>query len=521
MRWAKFNPFYSAGLPRAFFEALLVSGILLWLIARGSLEIPSQLVSQGFVIVAISGGSIAGLRFRRITQGGWIILLQETLIGLVYGFLTGLLAILIGLAAGTPNYIADSSVGLMLGIFVLTGSSLVYLGWRVVSELWMRWTRLTRRRFLWGLTQVHLWVVIILTALFLIFVTIGAEKNPPTWMEGREISALARFASELLTGMFPLVLVWVFLAGVAAVGVLPFSVVISWIVSRPLVKRVESLAKAARMLRSGDLSARVQPSGEDEIAQLQDDFNTMAAALEQAQRDLQAERDKVSALLTAQRELTAAVSHELRTPVATLRGYLENDLEERQGALPEAYRHDLEIMTHEILRLQNLIDDLFALSRAEVKRLDLSCRAVDAVEIIRRTVETVKPGAWGSGRVEVLADVPAVLPQVFADPLRLEQVLRNLVNNAVRHTPPGGIVVIQANVEEELVCLCVTDTGEGIPADQIEHIWERFYKGEGSTGSGLGLALVKELVETMGGTVGVESRIGEGSRFRVWLPKAA
>jgi signal transduction histidine kinase len=182
-------------------------------------------------------------------------------------------------------------------------------------------------------------------------------------------------------------------------------------------------------------------------------------------------------------------------------------------------------MEREVGRLQMLIEDLFTLSRAEVGELVLSCEPMDVGAIIRRMVDTVAPLAWRAGRVEVVVQVPPDLPLALADGRRLEQVLSNLLHNGVRHTPPGGIVAVMAAAEQDAVRIEVRDTGEGIPPEDLPHVWERFYRGEraraeDSRGAGLGLALVKELTEAMGGMVEVESVVGEGSCFAVKLPRS-
>jgi signal transduction histidine kinase len=267
----------------------------------------------------------------------------------------------------------------------------------------------------------------------------------------------------------------------------------------------------------------------------------MAADLERAVAELQTERDTVAALLRERRELIASASHELRTPVATLRGYLESTLAHWNGQPPATLRHDLEVMERETIHLQRLIGDLFTLARAEVGRLELRRTPTDVGLVVRRIVETQAPLAWQGSRVQVVAVVASGLPLALVDASRLEQVLRNLLHNAVRHTPPGGIVALEASdeageasvvgagagaVSAGWVRLRVKDTGEGIAPEELPHIWERFYRAEsararGDGGSGLGLALVKELTEAMGGTVGVESTPGEGSCFTVRLPQVA
>jgi signal transduction histidine kinase len=134
------------------------------------------------------------------------------------------------------------------------------------------------------------------------------------------------------------------------------------------------------------------------------------------------------------------------------------------------------------------------------------------------------PLAWTSGRVEVAAQLPERLPRVLCDEQRLDQILTNLLRNAVHHTLPGGLVVVSASVQPDTVSFEVRDTGSGIDPEDLPHIWDRFYRGRRTqgapAGAGLGLALVKELVEAMGGAVGAESTVGQGSRFSFDLPRA-
>jgi signal transduction histidine kinase len=302
------------------------------------------------------------------------------------------------------------------------------------------------------------------------------------------------------------------------------SSVVGYLLSRRLVARLEQLGKAAESLRSGDLAARVPVAGADEITQLQLTFNAMAADLELALRDLRAERDRVSSLLDARRQLIANVSHELRTPVATIRGYLESGLS-RDGAVPADLRSDLETMQRELVRLHGLIEDLFALSRAEVGRLDLRLEPTDVGAVVQQLVAAQAPLAWQQRRVQVLAEVDGEPSLALVDTQRLEQIVSNLIGNAVRHTPPGGLVAVAVASHAGQVEVEVRDTGDGIPPDEMPRIFERFYRGrsedvDGRAGAGLGLALVKELAEAMGGTVEADSLPGEGSRFTVHLPRS-
>jgi signal transduction histidine kinase len=194
--------------------------------------------------------------------------------------------------------------------------------------------------------------------------------------------------------------------------------------------------------------------------------------------------------------------------------------------VPQAeLRRDLEVMERETRRLQQLIEDLFTLSRAEVGALEMRCEPIDVGALVRRVAETVAPLAWRTRRLEVVTEIPDDLPPARADETRLEQVLRNLVRNSTRHTPPGGIIALTAAAVPDGVTIEVRYTGYGIAPDDLPHIWERFYRADNGRahdegGAGLGLALVKELTEAMGGTVAVNSTPGEGSCFRVTLPRA-
>jgi signal transduction histidine kinase len=313
--------------------------------------------------------------------------------------------------------------------------------------------------------------------------------------------------------------------GVATIVVLALSFVfallvssiVGYLLSRRLVGRLEQLSQAAEALRGGDLTARVPLTGRDEVSQLQQSFNTMAGDLEHAMGDLAAERDRVSGLLEAHHQLVAGVSHELRTPVATVRGYLESALR-RDGTLPRDLKSDLDTADREVVRLEALIDDLFTLSRAEVDRLELRPAPTDIGALVRGRVETQAPLAWRQRKVQLLAEVPPEGPIAQVDAQRVAQIVSNLLSNAIRHTPPGGLVAASVVAEPDVVRIEVCDTGEGIPPEALARLWERFYTGHDGAGAGLGLALVKQLTESMGGSVDVTSAPGDGSCFSIRLP---
>jgi signal transduction histidine kinase len=395
--------------------------------------------------------------------------------------------------------------------FAFAAFCVEFSAFRVGVRLWLFWDHLRRTQLRWALTHAHLMVIVLGAGLLGALEVLARLSNP------------RGFTTLFVPMLF-------FLAGfilIALLLVLLPAALFSYVVSRPTTRRLEALAEATSALRAGDYSIRVPVAGEDEVAQLQANFNAMAADLQRAVSELETQRDTVAQLLEARRQLVASVSHELRTPVATLRGYLESTLRHWNGVPPPTLRRDLEVMERETIHLQALINDLFALARAEVGQLDLRREPTDVAALARRVVQAMAPLAWQSGRVEVVVEAPADdAPLALADVSRLEQVLQNLIHNGVRHTPPGGIVAVVVGAADDAVTLQVNDTGTGIAPEDLPHIWERFYRAESSRarsdgGTGLGLALVKELTEAMSGTVAVVSTPGEGSRFTVQLPRAA
>ena len=260
--------------------------------------------------------------------------------------------------------------------------------------------------------------------------------------------------------------------------------------------------------------------------------------------EAEAARERINAARAEQsrRELMVNVSHELRTPVASIRGHVESLMiaaDQADGA-PQHEPMDsaqlgnyLGIIHRETERLGALVDDLLALARSEAGELSLALRPTDAVDVVREIHETLAPLAWRERSVTVIVERPGRVPLAMADRDRLAQVLLNLVRNAITHTPAGGIVSMTVAVgpadgqpEPGSVTISVADTGAGIAADDLDQIFERFYRVDASRnrasgGFGLGLSIVKDLVTAMGGTVSVESTVGEGSAFHVSLRPAA
>jgi signal transduction histidine kinase len=400
------------------------------------------------------------------------------------------------------SFLAGSVLAMLIG-FALEAMFL-----RGCIHLMRFWNRLRSEHLIWAFTHAQLAVAAALGAAFtvlmsaLIFVA----------SDGRPLSAIS---IAVVIGI---------LSAISVLIIFPPALFGSFIFTRPVTKRLLALKDATTSLKDGEYGIRVPVEGADEVAQLQTNFNAMASDLERAVREVEAERDNVSKVLDSRRQLVASVSHELRTPIATVRAYLESTREHWDESTPEPVRHDLDVMEHEIIRLQGLIDDLFTLSRADVGRLDIRLTDVDVAQVTRDVTQQVAQLAWNSKRVEVVAEIPMEMNAARADTRRLEQILHNLLNNAVRHTAPGGIVAVSASEEGDQIVLRVRDTGEGIPADELPHIWERFYRteharDEGMVGTGLGLAIVKDMTEAMGGSVEAESVLGEGSSFTVRLPR--
>jgi signal transduction histidine kinase len=346
---------------------------------------------------------------------------------------------------------------------------------------------------------------------------LAVESNLDTTSQvGAAFGRVVRVSLVGATILFNLVLFLVLLLAPVGLGV-------GYLLARGVTRRLERLTTAAGSIAAGDLAARIPIDSTDEIGRLSENFNTMAEQLAERERALAAAAARSEELLRANQRLVADVSHELRNPLATLRGYLEA-LEQDHGAKLPA--HDMHVIRSEIQRLTGMVDELFTLARAEARKLPLEFKVVDAGALIERLVGTLAPLAQREREITLLSRTPPDPPHVAADPMRLEQVLRNLVQNALRYTPPGGIIVLEAEpAAGGMVRISVADTGVGIAAEDLGQIFDRFYRGDSSRaretgGAGLGLALVQELVRAMGGDVGVESTPGRGSRFMITLQQA-
>jgi len=291
----------------------------------------------------------------------------------------------------------------------------------------------------------------------------------------------------------------------AIVVAIPFGV---WR-ARSISRRLERMASAADAMAEGELDARIPVRQRDEIGRLAERFNEMAATIEFNER--------------TRRAFISNVSHELRTPLSIIRATVERQLGQT-GALNPAQIASLGVIERETDMLDRMITDLFTLTRIGEQSLRLERKAFDLADLAGEAVAGIRDLAWSQSRVSVESLVSPDVPHVLADHLRIRQVLNNLLYNALRHTPEGGLIVVQAKPAGSMVEVSVSDTGRGIPSAEIDHVFERYYQAERGVrhddGSGLGLSIVKQLVTAHGGEISVESREGEGTTFRFTLPQA-
>jgi signal transduction histidine kinase len=283
---------------------------------------------------------------------------------------------------------------------------------------------------------------------------------------------------------------------------------------RPAHRRLKGLEEAARRLGSGDTSARAPEKGGDEIAAVARTFNQMAADLDRRAEELRA-ADR------ARRQLLADVSHELTTPLTAIHGYAET-LQMPQLSLDAATRaRYLDIIGQETMRLERIVGDLLDLARSEAGGVTLRIQPVPVSDLFERVLMRHRRESEEKG-VRLTTSIGARSEIVLGDADRLEQALQNLAANALRHTPGGGRIELRSERRGDSIVLSVADTGEGIRPEHLPHIFDRFYKVDAAragrpSGSGLGLSIVKAIVEQHGGTVSVSSTPGTGTVFEVLL----
>ena len=288
------------------------------------------------------------------------------------------------------------------------------------------------------------------------------------------------------------------------------ALLIGFFVFRGITRPVEQLTHAAQSLAKGDLSTRVEVDshptrlGNDELSDLGTAFNVMADHLQQSER--------------LRRDMTADLAHELRTPLAVMRGNLEAMVD---GVYPLDAEH-IKPAVDQVNLLARLIEDLRTLAMAEAGQLRLVKRPTDLSALISNTLTSFEAPA-SSQQITLRSDIASDLLSIEIDPDRIQQTLAILISNALHHTPANGSITIEACHETDRVLIEVTDSGAGIPPEDLPHVFERFYRADKSRsresgGSGLGLAIAKSIVEAHGGTIGVQSELGKGTTMIIQLP---
>lgn len=299
---------------------------------------------------------------------------------------------------------------------------------------------------------------------------------------------------------------------VAALAASALGVLLGLVISRTLTAPLAEVAQAARAFAARQWDRRVAVGGAEEIADVGRAFNLMADSLQQAE--------------TLRRNLMADIAHELGTPLTVIQGNLRAMLD---GVYP-LEQQEIGTLYDETRLLARLVDDLRELALADAGQLPLRLQVVDPSELLRAAAERFAMAAE-TQNVEIVVAGNSALPSVSADADRVAQVLRNLLANALRHTPAGGRITLQGESAPEAgsptcVRVSIVDTGSGIAAEDLPHVFERFYRGDrsrvrSSGGAGLGLAIARAWVTAMGGEIGVESAPARGSRFWFTLPVAA
>jgi signal transduction histidine kinase len=312
------------------------------------------------------------------------------------------------------------------------------------------------------------------------------------------VAVLSIFADQFL---LPLVE-----AGVIA---LLLSLILAYALSRWVADPLQQVVRAAQAYPSGATQS-LSPRGPHEVQDLTRAFNSMVTRVENSQR--------------SQREFVANVSHELKTPLTSIQGFSQAILDGTADT-PETRRQAAQIIHTEAGRMHRMVLDLLDLARLDSGTADLKMSPVDMEALLQNVVEKFTPQARNA-EIQLNLDIPQPLPVLIGDGDRLAQVLTNLVDNALKFTPPGGKVSLIATRAENEVQISITDTGPGIPPDALPRLFDRFYQvdvsraGGEAHGAGLGLAIVKEIVDAHGGRISVRSELGHGTTFVIHLPFA-
>ena len=324
-------------------------------------------------------------------------------------------------------------------------------------------------------------------------VTVGTLITPTT-----RLATLNQIAARF-TRQINLALVW---GGLIALGI---SVGLGYFLSMRLTSQLEELTNAIQSVAAGELSSKVPVETNDEVGRLAAAFNQMSDELERS-RELR-------------RQMTADIAHELRTPLSIILGRAETLAEGMLEPSPQIYR----VIYQEARRINRLVEDLRLLSLTDAGELKLERRPASIEILLASCAETFSEPA-SRKNINININLDQCPSEVILDPDRIKQVLDNLVSNAIRYTPESGSITLMAAGGERSVEMSVSNTGPGIPPEDLPYVFDRFYRGDKSRqrdegGSGLGLAIAKSLVKAHGGDIHVSSQPGEGAVFSFWLPR--
>ena len=287
------------------------------------------------------------------------------------------------------------------------------------------------------------------------------------------------------------------------IGALLLAIILGALLARTITRPVKALTAGTKRVAAGELGYQLPVKTKDEIGNLTQSFNTMSSGLEKAN--------------TQRRQMTADIAHDLRTPLSVVLGYTEALSDGKLGGSPEIYT----IMHNEAQLLNHLIEDLRTLSLADSGELSLQRQTIAPRGLLMRTTAAHAVQAEEKN-IALVVQAADDLPNVAVDPERMAQVLGNLVDNAIQHTPEGGEIKLTAAATNNTLQIQVSDTGSGIPPDDFPYIFSRFYRGDKSRqqngSSGLGLAIAKSIVVAHGGTIEVASILGQGTTFTIQLP---
>ncbi|MBO0796857.1 MAG: HAMP domain-containing histidine kinase, partial [Ktedonobacteraceae bacterium] len=293
--------------------------------------------------------------------------------------------------------------------------------------------------------------------------------------------------------------------------------IFSFILGRRFTQPIEALTLAAEQMKLGKYTSRVTaPKAQDELGRLAQTFNEMADTIEADVNELREQEEY-------RRELTANISHDLATPLTAIQGFSEA-LADEVISDPSERQETAQRIAREVQRLRRMVADLRNVSSLEMGQTSLDLAPLDLHTLVDETLAVIEPECDNEG-IAIHNEIASDIPPVLADSDRITQVLLNLLDNARRHTPRGGTLLVGAEKQQKELCIWVKDSGSGIGASDLPHIFERFYRADRSRttttgGSGLGLAIVKAIITAHHGTVWAESAPGQGTRIVFTLPLA-